>query len=57
MNHKISERNFARTGKLCFPIDSINIETYLNMSKRAVKGFAGNRRMKKSLMKSLKFTN
>lgn len=30
---------------------------YYNMSKRAVKGFAGNRKMRKSLMKSLKFGN
>jgi len=44
-------------GSGCEPKDVKALLKYYNMSKRAVKGFAGNRRMKKSLMKSLKFTN
>jgi signal recognition particle subunit SRP54 len=44
-------------GSGCEPKDVKGLLKYYNMSKRAVKGFAGNRRMKKSLMKSLKFTN
>ncbi|MDI6916246.1 MAG: signal recognition particle protein Srp54 [Thermoplasmatales archaeon] len=44
-------------GSGCEPKDVKALLKYYNMSRRAVKGFAGNRRMKKSLMKSLKFTN
>lgn len=44
-------------GSGCEPKDVKALLKYYNMSKRAVKGFAGNRRMKKSLMKSLKFAD